>query len=71
MKVWTSPALIQWRRIKSTLYMGGAVPYMTGAMDGKTYLGALRGFLPSTTHRCPPVLHLLQTFSLFGKSHFI
>lgn len=37
----------------------------------KTYFGALRGFLPSTTQRCPPVLHLLQTFSCFGKSHFI
>ena len=37
----------------------------------KTYFGALRGFLPSTTQRCPPVLHLLQMFSFFGKSHFI
>lgn len=37
----------------------------------KTYFGALRGFLPSTTHRCPPVLHLLQIFWPFGKSHFI
>lgn len=37
----------------------------------ETYFGALLGFLPSTTHRCPPCLHRLQTFSFFGKSHFI
>ena len=37
----------------------------------KTYLGAFRGFRPSTTQMCPLALHRAHVFSFGGKWHFI
>ena len=72
MRVWTSPALIPVKEAKADPLYGVRDPANDRRRGGKkTYFGALRGFLPVTTHRRPPVLHLLQTFSFFGKSHFI
>ena len=71
MKVWTSPALMLMEEAKVGPLYGMREPVKDRRHGWKTYFGALRGFLPVTTHRRPPPLHLLQTFWFFGKSHFI
>jgi len=46
MKVWTSPALVQQRRLKSGLYMGHGIPRVIGGVVEKPTLGRSEASYP-------------------------